>query len=106
MDQTPAAIPWYRSNVLRGILVATIAGIASRFHLTAKFAPDASQIADTLLDLVSLAGAAYAAQARVRKPMPVVTTTKAQAEAINNAPAPPVLTEVVPPKKKRRRKKR
>lgn len=83
---TPAAIPWYRSNVLRGIFVTTVAGIASRFHITAKFAPDASLIVDTALDIVSLCGAAFAAYSRVHTPMPKVVRTKRQAEAINNPP--------------------
>lgn len=88
-DTVPDNIPWYRSHVLRGIAVATIAQILSRFHVTAQFAPEAGAIVDTGLDLLSLASAAYAAYSRVKKPMPNITTTQAKADAANAFPLSP-----------------
>jgi hypothetical protein len=83
MKRAPRSIPWYQSHVLHGLAITVVAGILGRFHITQKFAPDASQIVDTLFDIISLAGAAYSAYSRVAKPMPRVTRTKAQALRIN-----------------------
>lgn len=81
----PENIPWYKSHVLRGIAVSVFAQILNRFHFTAQFAPDASQIVDTILDLISLASAGYAAYARAHKPLPNLTTTQKKADAANAA---------------------
>lgn len=84
MDPTqPAVIPWYKSNVLRGLAVTTVAQILSRFHVTAQFAPNAAAYVDTALDLISLASVAWAAYARTKHPMPAIVTTQAKADVAN-----------------------
>lgn len=95
MNDAPA-IPWYKSAVLRGVLVAiftqAIARIAGKYHidiaqLTALgINPDA--LAQMVLDGISTAALAYAAHGRVVKPNPPITLTKKQADAANAAPAP------------------
>lgn len=94
MDEIPSAIPFYKSKVLRGIAIATVSQILSRFHITAQFAPQAAPIVDTALDLLSLYFAYSAAYARVKHPLPAITSTQAKADAANlsttAAPAAPL----------------
>jgi hypothetical protein len=85
---TPANIPWYKSNVLRSLAVTTIAQVLSRFHVTAKFAPEAGPIVDSVLDLVSLGAVAYAAYSRTKHPTPNIVATQAKADVANAAPVP------------------
>lgn len=82
----PDNIPWYKSTILRGIAIATVAQLLSRFHITAQFAPNAAVIVDTLLDLTSLYFAFSAAYARVKHPLPNIVTTQAKADKANAAP--------------------
>ena len=97
-DNIPAAAPWYKSAVLRGILVVlftqVLARLATHFHLDSAtltalgINPDA--LAQMTLDGISAAALAYAAHGRVVKPLPQVTLTQKQADLVNkgstNAP--------------------
>lgn len=74
---------WYRSQVLRGIAIATLTQILNRFHFTAHFAPQAAAYVDTIIDLVSFYFICSAAYARVKHPLPKVTLTQAQADRAN-----------------------
>lgn len=94
---TPDNIPWYKSNVLRGIAVSLIAGILARFHITAQFAPNAGAIVDTGLDLITLGSAAFAAYSRVKHPLPAITSTQAKADIANGVSANAKVTDSSPP---------
>lgn len=92
-DSTPvdpsAAIPWYRSAVLKGILVLICTQILDRvqkkYQLNLSvFGLDANDLADWILEyVVTPAAGAYIVHARVTKPSPPVTLTKAAAVAAN-----------------------
>lgn len=89
----PAAVPWYKTAVIRGILIAAftqiIAGIARKLHMDvaalAAFGLDANTLTEIALDGISTAAAAYAIHGRVVKPLPAVTLTKKQADVENAA---------------------
>lgn len=102
----PAAIPWYRSHVLQGILVAVIAqGI---LRLKSQYGIDLSQyaalgldpnsIANWVIDIISAAALSYSVRARIVKPMPAVTANKTQAAAINAVTPPITLPKPPEPK--------
>jgi hypothetical protein len=93
----PAAIPWYKTAVIRGILIAAftqlLAGVARKFHMDvgalAAIGLDPNTLTEIALDGISAAAAAYAVHGRVVKPLPAVTLTKKQADAVNAAAAAP-----------------
>jgi hypothetical protein len=74
------AIPWYKSNTLRGLLVAVLAFLLQHLGLGDQFA-DAGVYVDYFLTGVEGLALAYSAWARSRQPTPPVTLTKAAAEA-------------------------
>jgi hypothetical protein len=93
-------IPWYKSAILKGILVAVsgqvIKAVTDHYHIQsdtlAALGIDPNGLADWIMNILSSAAAAYAVHARVAKPVPPVTLTKAAADAANSAP-----TIIVPP---------
>ena len=95
VNAPPAAIPWYKTAVIRGILIAfftqVIAGVARKFHMDvaglAAIGLDANTLTEIVLDGISTAAAAYALHGRVVKPLPAVTLTKKGADAVNAAAA-------------------
>jgi hypothetical protein len=74
------AIPWYRSNVLRALLVGGAAFALKQFGVADQF-PDVEGYVDKGLDLVQVLAGIWAAWARIRSPAEPVTLTKAGAEA-------------------------
>jgi hypothetical protein len=92
----PAAIPWYKTAVIRGILVAVftqlLAGVARKFHMDigalAAIGLDANTLTEITLDGIGAAAAAYALHGRVVKPLPAVTLTRAKADELNAAASP------------------
>lgn len=95
---TPApavATPWYKSGVLRGVAVVVVTRILARFHVSIP-GVDAGDIVDTLLDLGTLAGAAYAAYSRTTKPNLPIVATQAKADAAAVVAASPVPTQQPP----------
>lgn len=97
---TPApvvvAIPWYKSQVLQGLLIAVVSQgilrIKQQFGIDLTiYGIDANSGAAWLLDVISALAIAYSARARIASPLPQVTATTAQAAALNNPPtaAPP-----------------
>lgn len=88
--------PWYKSAVLRGIALIVISRILARFHIEIPGVA-AGDVVDTLLDLATLGGAAYAAWARVKHPLPNLTTTQAKADAANAAPPVPPVSKTESP---------
>ena len=84
-NPTPATIPWYQSNTLRGVLLSLV----SQALMFAKakgwltFDLDASVLVDLVLQLGAAGGAIWAFIARSMKPTPPVTLTKSCADAAN-----------------------
>lgn len=79
----PTAIPWYQSNIYRGLMVTLLSQGLSAFKVTGSLAPQAAQIVDALFEIMSVSGVAWAAYSRAKHPIPTVTTTQAKATAIN-----------------------
>ena len=89
MNDQPAAIPWYKSNVLRGIFVVVVTHALTHYKLISQFTPtDIGEFVDEMLSAVGFLAAGFAAYARVHQSMPAVTTTKAKADEINTPPLP------------------
>lgn len=67
-------MPWYKSNTLRGLLVAAVALIAQKLGIAATVGDDqAAAIVDGALTLVESFALAYAAYYRVAHPTPPVS---------------------------------
>jgi predicted metal-dependent HD superfamily phosphohydrolase len=77
-------MPWYKSNTLRGLLVAAITLIAQKAGIAdAVGDADAAKLVDLGLGLVESLALAYAAYARVTQPTPPVSETAiARTEAL------------------------
>lgn len=87
-NAAPAAIPWYKSHILQGILTVVvtqvIAKVASLYHIDfAVLGLDVNSIVEWLMNIISAAAVAYATHARVTKPIPPVTLTKTEAAKAN-----------------------
>jgi len=101
--QQLTAVPWYRSNVLRGILVSGASQIVASLqsHGVIKIAPDIDFWVEILFQAAAIVAAAYAFYARTRHPTPPLTLSKANAAATNaanpNLPESPNATTTVPP---------
>lgn len=66
-------MPWYRSNVLRGLLVAILAFALQALGVTDNVESEAGKYADAGLQIIELAALAWAGYARVRQPTPPIT---------------------------------
>ncbi len=67
-------MPWYKSNTLRGLLVAAITLIAQKAGIADAFGDaDAAKLVDLALGFVEAGAMAYAAYARVSQPTPPVS---------------------------------
>jgi hypothetical protein len=96
-DPVPAAIPWYRSSVLQGLMVLVftqlIAKLASHFHIDIAELTSLGINADALtqwtLDGISALAVAYATHGRLVKPLPEITSSQPKADVINAATPPP-----------------
>jgi hypothetical protein len=101
----PAAAPWYTSKILQGILTIIVTQLIAK--ITAQFkidfsvlGLDANSVVAWLMNIISVAGAAYAARAKVtQKAAPVMTGTKSTADQINavNPSGAPIHAPVIPP---------
>lgn len=86
------AIPWYKSAILKGVVVLVCTQILDRlqkqFHIDFMvFGITPNDLADWVLEyVVTPAAAGYIVHARVTKPSPPVTLTKAAANAANTLP--------------------
>lgn len=91
----PAAIPWYKSAVFRGFLIAfftqVIARVASKYHIDVavltEFGINADLLTQMALDGIATMAGAYALHARATKAMPAITVTRKQADVANAAAA-------------------
>jgi hypothetical protein len=64
-------LPWWKSNTLRGLLIAGIALIAQKLGIADTVGdPQASQLVDLALALVESVALGYAAYVRVAQPTP------------------------------------
>lgn len=67
------SIPWYKSNVLRALLVAAIAQVLVFSGAAEDMAPaESARMVDAALQLVELVAIAWAAYARTRMPTPPI----------------------------------
>lgn len=73
------SIPWYKSNVLRALIMGGVAFGLKKAGLASEMPDAAASITDTALDAVQVAAGLWAAYARVKQPTPPVTLTKAGA---------------------------
>lgn len=84
----PSHIPWYKSATTRFILVFIVTSVSAfavrRGWITA--APDVTTLVDSILEAVSVLAGGLAIQARVTKPMPVITLTQAKADELSAKP--------------------
>lgn len=69
-------MPWYKSNTLRGLLVAAITLVAQKLGIAEAVGDaDAAKLVDLALGLVEASAMAYAAYARIAQPTPPVSET-------------------------------
>lgn len=67
-------MPWYKSNTLRGLVVAAVTLIAQKLGIAETVGDaDAAKLVDLALGLVETIALAYAAYARVTQPTPPVS---------------------------------
>ena len=81
-DDVPAAIPWYKSNILRALLVVALTHTLTHYKLISQFAPDdIGTFVDEILSAIGYAATGFAAYSRVAHDTPPIVSTKAKAEA-------------------------
>jgi hypothetical protein len=92
-DQSPDAIPWWKSKIVVGCSIAILTDLVHIFHLTKYVTADQiSNIADLCLQVTAVGSIAYALRGRlVQKIAAPVTLTRSKAATINAAklPSPP-----------------
>lgn len=99
----PAAIPWYRSTVLRGVLTIAatqfVGRLQTRYHIdTSVVGLGVNDIVSWAMDAISAGALAYMARNRVtQKASPVITATKAAADQMNTDNPVGVLNVKTPP---------
>lgn len=111
-DNLPAAIPWYNSTILRGILTIVVTQVIGRlqsqYHIdTTLLGLSVNDFVSWIMDIISAAALAYMARGRVsQKVSSIITTTQAAADKINSdnpagvphvIPTPPSDPDAHPP---------
>lgn len=84
--------PWYKSQILQGLIVAVVTQLLAHSGLAASITPaQAVDVVNWILEGLSAAGAAYAARARVVGPVHPITGSKTAqaAQAASPLPQPP-----------------
>lgn len=89
----PAHIPWWKSSIIRSVLVIVfaqaLAKVAAHFHLTpdalANIGINADVCTQWALDGISTLAAGGILHARVKQPLPVVVLTKTKADQLNQS---------------------
>jgi hypothetical protein len=86
----PAAIPWYQSAVIRGVIISVLTQVLALTHLSKKFSGDqVAGIVDLALQGLAIASAVYAGNARLtQKAAPVVVLTPTKAAKLNQETKP------------------
>jgi hypothetical protein len=88
-DQTPAAIPWYQSKVLQGVVTGLVAQVVSKVQ--AKYNFDITVLGITVndlvsgvMDLITLVAVGWTARARLtQKTSPQIVASQPKADSIN-----------------------
>lgn len=86
---TPTAIPWYRSTVLRGVLTIivtqTLNHAQALYHFdTQVLGLGVNAIVEWIMDLISAGALAYMTHGRItQKSAPTITGTQSTADQIN-----------------------
>lgn len=71
-------LPWYKSNTLRGLLVAALALLAQKLGIAEAFGDQqAAQLVDMGLGIAESLALAYAAYARIAQPTPPISDAAA-----------------------------
>ena len=74
---TPTSVVWYKSNVLRALIVAAVAQVLYMTGVAVDAAPaQAEQLVQSGLAFIELVALAWAGYARTRMPNPPVTSHK------------------------------
>lgn len=88
-DPTPTTIPWYKSQILQGLIVAVVAQVLAHSGLAAVITPDQGvAIVNWILEALSAGAAAYAARARVVGPVHPIAGTQTAKNALAAAGEP------------------
>lgn len=90
MGETPNAIPWWKSAVIRRLALSIVVQIVAITHTSKYLAGvDLGALVDDLLELAGIAYAGWAIHARATKPMPEVVSSQTKADVANAAPPAP-----------------
>lgn len=90
-DPPPAAMPWYKSSILRGVLTIIVTQVIN--HAQAQYHFDTqllgfgvNDVVALIMDMISAGALAYMTHGRVtQKSAPMITVTQATATQINIA---------------------
>ena len=92
-DPTPAAIPWYKSNILRSLVAIAVTHTLVHYNLVSQFTPaDVGDFVNGLLSAIGYGATAFAAYSRVAHPTPPIVSSKAKADATVIPVQPPEKT--------------
>jgi hypothetical protein len=87
--ETPDFLPWYRSAVVRRLALSIAAQLIALTHTSHYLVGvDLSALVDDLLEAGGIAYAAWAAHARITKPMPTLTGSQNSADVLNTLSPP------------------
>jgi|ERR1700733_2599977 len=99
MNDSPSAIPWYRSHILQMLCVAAVTRALVHFHIADTFSSaDIALFVDNVLDAIGAASLGYAAYSRTQHPTPTVTITQAKADVVNAVGTPAIPPVPLPTK--------
>lgn len=112
-EPMPAAIPWYKSTVLRGVLTIVVTQIVNylqgHFHIDAQvLGLSVNDVVGWMMDVISAGALAYMTHGRItQKAAPAITATQSKADQViadklsvsgdPNAYSPPVDSGSQPP---------
>jgi len=88
-DTPPAAIPWYRSRIIQGIVAGVVAQVISRLQAQYHFditvwGFTANDIVSAIMDGITAIAVAYTAHARVMQTTaPQIVSNQPKADVIN-----------------------
>lgn len=105
MNDTPAAIPWWKSTVFRGILTIVVTQVISKaqaqYHFDATvLGLGVNEVVGWIMDLISAGALAYMGHGRATATsLPTLTGTQTTANQINavNPAGAPTNAPITPP---------
>lgn len=97
MDNTPNAMPWYRSTIIMAALVSIITKVLVMTGIVSEFAPEAeAELVNALVLLAGGIGDLVAIKSRInQKAAPEITASKGQALKMNANLLPILLALVI-----------